>query len=398
MAPNKKLKEQKKVKLLRVTTVSGSLRILLKGQQSFMTRNGFEVVGVSSQGDSLKLVAEEEGIRVEAIEMTRTIALVKDFKALWLFYKLCKRENPIIVHSHTPKAGIIAMLGAKLAGIPIRLHTVAGLPLMEATGKKRKLLDFVEKLTYACANKVYPNSKGLYDFILEQGYTKPEKLKMIGYGSSNGIDTTEFDPLIVTENTKNQIRHELAIDPDDFVFLFVGRVVTDKGVNELVEAFQELMDEDIKSAHLVIVGRYENNLDPLKPQTDRAINNHPNIHAVGYKTNVAEYFAMADALTFPSYREGFPNVVMQAAAMELIAIVSDINGCNEIITDGKNGWVVPVKDVRKLKDKMRWCLKHKKESTSMGQYSRVLMQKKFERQFVWQKLLKEYRKLLRNRR
>src|SRR5690554_1457360 len=153
-------------KLIRITTISGSLKILLNGQHRFMSENGYEVIGVSSQGEQLHEVKEIEKIRVIALEMTRTVYLIKDIKALWSFFWLCKKEKPLIVHSHTPKAGIVGMLGAKLAGVPIRLHTVAGMPLMEITGPKRRVLNFVERLTYYCANMVYPNSSGLYDFIL----------------------------------------------------------------------------------------------------------------------------------------------------------------------------------------------------------------------------------------
>src|SRR5690554_820993 len=174
-----------------------------------MSENGFEVIGVSSPAKELEEVNKQEGIRTISIEMSRKITLIKDLRALWRFYKLCKKEKPTIVHSHTPKAGIIGMLGAKLAGVPIRLHTVAGLPLMEATGIKRKVLDFVEKLTYSSATKVYPNSKGLYDFILENNYTTKNKLKVIGNGSSNGIDTSLFSPDGITEEAKNTLRTKL---------------------------------------------------------------------------------------------------------------------------------------------------------------------------------------------
>lgn len=383
-------------KLLRITTVPQSLDSLLSGQLRFMKGHDFKVVGVSSSGPKLDKVKQEQEVEVVAIEMSRVISPIQDLKALWQFYKLCKKEKPTMVHSHTPKAGIVGMLGAKLAGVPIRLHTVAGLPLMEATGFKRKILNWVEKLTYACATIVYPNSKGLKDFILQEKFTHPEKVKIIGYGSSNGIDTGQFDPNLITEKTKLQLRKELEIKKEDFVFLFVGRVVADKGINELVQAFINLisnLQSPTSNPHLILVGNYENHLDPLKPKIEKLINEHPNIHAVGYKTNVEEYFAMADVLTFPSYREGFPNVVMQAAAMQLNAIVSDINGCNEIISNGNNGWIVPVKDIERLKERMLWSYEHREQSEAMGQKSRKLIQEKYERQYVWSELLKEYRRL-----
>lgn len=385
--------ELDKMKLLRITTVPISLKTLLKGQHRFMVQNGFEVVGVSSKGMELQDVENEEGVRVIELEMTRTITPLKDLKALWDFYRLCKKEKPLMVHSHTPKAGIVGMLGAKLAGVPIRLHTVAGMPLMEATGTKRKILDFVEKLTYASATKVYPNSKGLYDFIVENKYTSIKKLKVIGQGSSNGIDTSHFDPVLISEQKKQELKQSLRIKESDFVFVFVGRLVGDKGINELIRAFINTYKSNSQT-HLVLVGSFERNLDPLLPETEDLITQHSNIHAVGYKSNVIDYFAMADVLTFPSYREGFPNVVMQAAAMQLNCIVSDINGCNEIIKDGENGWIVCVKDIKQLQDRMQWCLQNKEESHRMGLKSRKIMVSDYERSYIWNEILKEYNNLL----
>ena len=205
-----------------------------------MSENGFEVIGISSSGEELQDVEREENIRTIAIEMTRTISPFKDLKSVWQLYKIFKKEKPQIVHTHTPKAGTVGMLAAKLAGVPHRLHTVAGLPLLVVKGKKRKLLDFVEKITSACATKVYPNSFGLYDIILENKYTTKDKLKVIGKGSSNGIDTSHFDPKLFSEEQKQELKNSLGIQPDDFVYVFVGRLVKDKGINELVSAFKEL--------------------------------------------------------------------------------------------------------------------------------------------------------------
>lgn len=380
------------MKLIRITTVPQSLRGLLRGQLKFMSQNGYQVLGVSSPGDALKDVAVNEGVNTVAIEMTRTISPLKDVKALLQLIQLFRREKPQIVHTHTPKAGLLGMMAAKIAGVPYRLHTVAGMPLTVATGTKRQLLNQMEKLTYTCATKVYPNSYGLEKIILREKFTNPTKLKVIGKGSSNGIDTSQFDPALVSEETKKEIRKDLSIKNDDFVFLFVGRVVRDKGINELVQAFTNLYSKN-SNTHLILVGSFERHLDPLKPETENLINNHSNIHAVGYKTNVIDYFAMANTLTFPSYREGFPNVVMQAAAMQLNCIVSDINGCNEIIKNGENGWIVPAKNSTKLEEQMQWCLYNQKRSEEMGLKSREIMVSDYERSYIWNEILKEYQSL-----
>ncbi|MCG8749737.1 glycosyltransferase family 4 protein [Tenacibaculum finnmarkense] len=354
-----------------------------------MSGNGFEVVGVSSNGEQLQEVAIEEQIRVKAIEMSRKITPLQDLKSLWQMYWFLKKEKPEIVHSHTPKAGTIGMMAAKLAGVPYRLHTIAGLPLMEATGKKRYLLNVVEKLTYACATKIYPNSKGLYDFILEQKFTSKNKLKVIANGSSNGINIEHFNPKQVNEVVKTELKELLGIKHQDFVFIFVGRLVSDKGINELVSAFMQLNNKTEKSVKLLLVGSEERGLDPLDEKTIMLINEDNNIISVGYQNDVRPYFSIADVLTFPSYREGFPNVVMQAGAMGLPSIVTNINGCNEIIEENINGFIIPVKNSDALYEAMLKMMLN----SDMKLKAREMIATRFEQKVVWDALLNEYKTL-----
>ncbi|MNH92965.1 Alpha-monoglucosyldiacylglycerol synthase [compost metagenome] len=383
-----------KIKLIRITTVPISLKILLKGQHRFMARNNFDVLGVSSSGTELMDVKNEEGVDVKSIAMSRKITPLKDLKSLWSAYRLFRKEKPDIVHSHTPKAGIIGMVAAKLAGVPIRLHTVAGMPLMEVKGGKRKILDFVERLTYSAATKVYPNSKGLFDFIISHQYTSSDKLKVIGNGSSNGINTSLFSKEVISAEQQNLLRNELGIGNDDFVFVFVGRLVGDKGVNELIKAFCEL---NYPSVRLLLVGPLESDLDPLDKDTLRRIDENERIIPVGFQKDVRPYFAISNALVFPSYREGFPNVVMQAGAMELPAIVSDINGCNEIIIEGKNGTIIPVKNVDAVKKAMEMMITDKELYLKMKGNAREMITERYEQQVVWDALLTEYKSLLKDK-
>ena len=384
-------------KLIRITTVPISFKVLLKGQLRFMASNGFDVKGVSSEGEELKEVRENEGIVMEAINMSRKITPFQDLKSLWEMWNFLRKEKPQIVHTHTPKAGIIGMLAARLAGVPHRLHTVAGLPLMEAMGIKRKILNFVERLTYSSATRVYPNSKGLYNFILQNNFTQSNKLKIIANGSSNGINTTFFSPAQVSEIEKITLREKLNIQPDDFVFVFVGRIVSDKGINELIKAFSELQtakNNELTGIKLLLVGGLESYLDPLNPETLAEINQNKDIISVGFQQDVRPFFAISDALAFPSYREGFPNVVMQAGAMGLPSIVSDINGCNEIIVEGKNGLIIPPKNVEKLKEKMLTLAKDKNLYTKLKGNSRRMIENGYEQSVVWNALLEEYEGLL----
>ena len=380
-----------KPKLFRVTTVPESLNILLRGQHQFMSTNGFEVIGISSAGDALIEVSQKEEIKVIEINMSRKITPISDFLSVYKLYKQIKKDKPIIVHSHTPKAGIVSMIAAKIANVPIRLHTVAGLPLMEATGIKRKVLNFVEKITYACATKVYPNSKGLYDFIVEEKLASSRKLKIIANGSSNGIDTSYFNLDSISEQQMKEFRLKLNIQSKDFVFVFVGRLVGDKGINELIAAFSRFKNLNIK---LLLVGGLESDLDPLNRDTIQKIHKNENIISVGFQKDVRPYFAISHCLVFPSYREGFPNVVLQAGAMELPSIVSNINGCNEIIEEGINGIVIPPKNIESLYVAMKTMINNEINRKLLAANARNLIISRYEQQFVWDALLTEYKSLL----
>jgi len=391
-----------KQKLIRITTVPISLDKLLEGQFAFMKKY-YEVIGVSSDGEILGHVAKKEGIKVIPIEMSRKITPFKDLKAVWQLYRFFKKEQPFIVHSHTPKAGIVGMLAAKLASVPNRLHTVAGMPLLEATGLKRKVLNVVEKLTYSCATKVYPNSYGLKEIILKYNFVKSSKVKVIGNGSSNGINTSYFNPKLFSQTQNERLRQQLGIDKKEFVFIFVGRLVGDKGLNELIAAFKKLQNTSLltfypersRRAHfsLLLVGSLETDLDPLKKETLQEIECNPAIITVGYQQDVRPYFAISNTLVFPSYREGFPNVVMQAGAMGLPSIVTNINGCNEIIKDGYNGVLIPPKSVEALLKAMEMVLVNKDKIDEMSLVCRGYVEEKYEQKKVWEAILEEYRAL-----
>ena len=380
-----------KKKIIRITTIPASLCILLHGQHRFMNQH-FEVIGISSEGDFLKEVQKEEGIRTCAVNMSRSITPIHDLIALVRLIRIFRKQKPDIIHTHTPKAGILGMLAAKLAGVPFRLHTVAGLPLLEATGNKRRLLDFVEKITYACATKVYPNSFGLKDIILQNNYCSASKIQVIGNGSSNGIDTEHFSPQQVTSETIEKLKEAYKIAINDFVFVFVGRLVADKGINELVKAFDAVFKE-CPTAKLLLVGPRESELDPLNAETDQLLKSNPAILLAGFQQDVRPWLSIADALVFPSYREGFPNVVMQAGAMGLPSIVTDINGCNEIIIEGVNGIIIPSKDEEALYKAMKYFIDNKDKVAEMAANARQLIASRYEQKMVWEAILKEYQSL-----
>jgi glycosyltransferase involved in cell wall biosynthesis len=378
-------------KLIRITTVPSSLRSLLKGQHRFMSKY-FEVIGVSGDGDALAEVRQNEGIRTHAVEMTRTITPLKDLKALLKLYKFFKKEKPFIVHTHTPKAGTVGMIAAKLAGVPNRLHTIAGLPLLEKTGVMRKLLNLVEKLTYSCSTLILPNSFKLKRIILTEKFTSASKLKVIGHGSSNGIDTEHYNIAHVTEKEKEQLRESLNINENDTVFIFIGRIVKDKGINELVAAFN-LLTKKYSRCKLLLIGSRENHLDPLLSKTEILIKENICIIPTGVQKDIRPYVSISHALTFPSYREGFPNVVLQASCMCLPCIVSDINGCNEIIEDQVNGLIIPVKNSEALESAMIYMIENPEKRLDMIKHSRKRILERYKQEFIWDESLKLYRSL-----
>jgi glycosyltransferase involved in cell wall biosynthesis len=250
----------------------------------------------------------------------------------------------------------------------------------------------VEKITYACATKIYPNSYGLKQVVLENKYTSAKKLKVIGKGSSNGIDTSFFDPSTQSKTELSELRKSLLISPDDFIFIFVGRLVRDKGITELVAAFDKLSKKYVHSK-LLLVGMYEKDLDPLDGKTNMIIEANKNIITTGSQEDVRPYLSISHLLTFPSYREGFPNVVMEAGAMGLPSIVSDINGCNEIIVHGWNGFIVPPKSETALQERMEELLLDQEKLQELAKNARRMILERFERRFIWEELLKEYETL-----
>ena len=380
-----------KKKLVRITTIPLSIDKLLEGQLSYMN-TFYDITAVSSEIEYLKRCAIAENVKFHHLEMTRKITPLKDLIALIKLFIYLKNEKPEMVHSHTPKAGMLAMIAAKLAGVPLRLHTVGGMPLMESKGVKRKILKGVEKLTYACSTTVYPNSNGLYNFILENKLTSQKKLKVIANGSTNGINTNYFSVNQISEEFKQSLKDDLKIHESNFIFVFVGRIVGDKGINELIQAFKKIIYNDL-NIKLLLVGEEENAIDPLNKETQQELSKNTNIIKVGWQKDIRPYLAISDVLILPTYREGFPNVVMQAGAMGLPSIVTDINGCNEIIENGKNGIIIPVKNVIAIEEAVFKIKDDKIFFNNLKKNAREMITSRYEQQLVWSAILAEYKYL-----
>ncbi|MDN3203556.1 glycosyltransferase family 4 protein [Algoriphagus sediminis] len=379
-------------KLIRVTTVPLSLKLLLAGQMKYMSEQGWEVIMVSADGKEIPQIEKLEGCRHEVIPFTRRITPLHDLKCLMALTKLFKKEKPDIVHTHTPKAGLIGMMAAKRAGIKTRIHTLAGIPAMAAEGNKKSLLEKAEKWTYNAATAVWPNSKGLYDFVLENQFCPKDKLEIIGHGSSNGVDLSKFNRGVLKENHLVAATMRIMPAENDFIILAVGRLVGDKGIAELVDAF--LGSKIVNKAKLVLLGSYEKDLDPLPADTTKKIDDHPRIVQIDWTDHVAHYMALSDVLVHASHREGFPNVLLEAGAMQLPIICSDIIGNRDIVTQQKTGLIFPVKDKAVLTEALEFAFVKRDKMAEFANNLLLEIEEKYERSKIHQAIFEAYQKHL----
>ncbi|MCK8104717.1 glycosyltransferase family 4 protein [Pseudoalteromonas sp. 2CM36K] len=376
-------------KLVIVTTVPTTLTSILAQQPSYLAKH-FDVALISSPHAELKKVQSTEGVATYGVPMERGISPVKDLVSLFKMVKQLRVLKPTIVHSYTPKAGLITMLAGFICRIPVRVHTFTGLIFPTSTGIKQKILIWMDRLICACATTIVPEGNGVKKDLIDSAITR-KPLKVIGSGNIAGVDTTFFDKQTVIDKQLHlSLLEQLNLSKHAFVFCFVGRFTQDKGFTELLSAFYELPE----SAHLLLVGEMDERL-PLPTELTKNLSSHSRIHNIGWQNDVRPALAISNVLLLPSYREGFPNTPLQAGAMALPCIVTDINGCNEIIEPGLNGWVVPVKNSKALAGAMFKSMQAD-NLTQLGLQARSIIVEKFERQAHWQNMLRFYNKQLVN--
>ena len=377
-----------KNKIIRATTVPLSLDVFCNGMLKELSEKN-EVVALSSPGPEFPAIEEREGVRTIKVPMERHISLVKDIKALIKMVGVFRKEKPTMVHSMTPKAGLLCMMAGKLTGVPVRVHTFTGLVWPTERGLKRRILMFTDRLTCACATHIIPEGEGVKNDLIAGKITK-KPLKVLGYGNVKGIDLSHY---MITEELKAKSEK---LRSDKFTFLFVGRIVKDKGVEELCRAFEKLSKSE--NVRLILVGPNEGNLDPISDEAWEIIKNNPMIEYVGpqWGDDLLVYYAASDCFVFPSYREGFPNTVIEAGAMNLPCIVTDINGSREIIVDGENGMIVPPRDAEALYRAMKTMLTTDDKRNNMARKARKLIADRYEQSFVRKCLYDFYDEVLRN--
>ncbi len=377
-------------KLIRSATVPSSLDVFCRGLLRELSED-YEVVALSSPGDELPVIARREGVRTIAVEMERHISPVNDLVSLCRLVRVLRRERPDIIHSMTPKAGLLCMMAAWMVRVPVRIHTFTGLVFPTSKGLKRRLLMLTDALTCACATHVVAEGQGVRNDLLRFGITR-KNVRVLGFGNVRGIDLRNYDRTPKVMQRAAEIRREMGAEDDSFVFIAVGRLVGDKGIRELVEAFSRLLKEH-PDVHLLLVGDEEPLLDPLPAATKGIITTNTNIHAVGNQADVRPYYAAANALVHASYREGFPNVVIEAGAMQLPCIVTDINGSREIIINNQNGLIVPSHDADSLYAAMQRFADDTQLVGTLSSNVRRLVAERYEQGFVRQCLKDFYKEI-----
>lgn len=369
-------------KIIRACTVSDSIGFV-SGMIPDLAKE-YEVCVLASPGEYwADLDLYGDAVKRIEVPMERHISPLRDLRSLWRLVKVFRRERPDMVHSMTPKAGLLCMIAAWITYVPVRIHTFTGLVFPTAKGLKRRILMVTDWITCYCATHIIPEGEGVKRDLLENGITR-KPIRVLGHGNCQGIDLVRFNPALP------EIQAEAAtiLKQGVFTFIAIGRLVGDKGINELVAAFSRL-NKELPNTRLILVGPQEKELDPLSSDTIAEIGRNPAIEAVGNQADVRPWLAAADCHILASYREGFPNVVIEAGAMGLPQIVTDINGANEIIINNQNGVIVPPRSTDALLTAMRRMVINSAYRTNLAANARLLISSRYEQSYV-RKCLYDY--------
>lgn len=374
-----------KRKIIRATTIPLSLDIFCKDMLKELSSQ-YDILAVSSPGEELDRVAAREVVAIAKVAMQRHIAPFHDFISLLKLIRLFYREKPWIVHSMTPKAGLLCMIAAKLCRVPHRIHTFTGLIWPTASGLKRKILIATDKLLCSCATIIIPEGNGVKQDLLSARITS-KPLNVLANGNVRGIDLNHYRLSDEVVQQAKGLRKDNTI-----TYIFIGRLVADKGITELVNAFVKL-NQLHDNTRLLLVGPKEQERSPLPSHILQTIESHKSIEAVGMQHDIRPWLAAADVFVFPSYREGFPNVVIEAGAMALPSIVTDINGSNEIIIEEKNGLIIPSHDSDSLFNSMLRLYSDSSLRQSLSRNARNLIADRFDCHLVRKALYDLYSSL-----
>jgi glycosyltransferase involved in cell wall biosynthesis len=381
--------------LLHVTTVPMTLAFL-NGQVGYMMERGFRVHAVSSPGAELARFGHAHGIPVSAVRMARRITPLADLGAVAELIGIMRRERPLVVHAHTPKGGLLGMIAATLARVPVRIYQMRGLPVEGAVGLRRRLLWWTERVACSLAHQVICVSPSLRETAIREGISPPERIRVLAGGSGNGVDAEgRFNPDKVGADARTEVRRRFGIPARATVIGFVGRIVRDKGMVELAQAWRGLRARN-PDAHLLLVGPFEPQ-DPVPAETERTFREDERVHVAGEDWNTPPLYAAMDLVVLPTYREGFPNVPLEAAAMGLPVVATRVSGCVDAVEDGVTGVLVAAREVPQLEAALQAYLSDASLRERHGAAGRERVRRSFRQQVIWSSLFGEYARLLAER-
>lgn len=369
--------------------------ILMRGQLAYLKASGFDTALLSGPGGELKRTGAQEGSHVFEVTMRREISPGADLLSLFKIWRLLRRIKPVICNSGTPKAGLLVGLAAWLTRVPCRVYTLRGLRLETAKGVKRMILTITEKVSCSSAHRVVCVSKSLRERAISLGLVARPKTVLLGAGSSNGVDPARFEPTPEKVAAAAGLRQNLGIRPDQLVLGFAGRFTRDKGLPELVAAFQSIR-KALPETALLLVGDYEER-DPVPEATRNTVESEPGIHYVGFTPQIDLYYLIMNVFVLPTHREGFPNTVLEAQAAGIPVVTTVATGAVDAIDDGITGLLTPVGDAGKLAATVLSLLSDPIKMQLMGRLGRERVLRDFRNETVWEALAGLYRAMLQER-
>lgn len=374
------------IKLCIISTIPNAIKVFFGKQLDFLTKNSFDITIITSSA----LSSQDYGgnlpacVKLYTLKISRTINLVEDYRALREISKIIKQGNFDIVQYVTPKAALLGSLASWHAKVPVRLYLMWGLYYVTQTGLKRFIFKMIEKLVCSCSTAIAPDSIGNVKFAIQEGLCKPEKIGVVGHGSANGVDTERFDPDKLAEAGK-AIRADLHLPDDAIVLGCIAPIVGDKGINELVEAFN-IVSKKYSKVYLLYIGQTTEK-DPVKSSTLEILHNHSQIIHLGWQSEPEKYMAAMDVFVLPTYREGFGVVNIEASAMQLPVITTDVPGPQEAVVNSETGILVPAREVQPLVEAMIKLLNEPAYAKILGTAGRKRVQEYYEQKKLWKAIL-----------
>ena len=375
-----------------ITTVPKSLSFFV-GQIGYLKERGIDVHCLSSPGPELDEFSLRERVPVHAVEMPRRITPLRDMATVLKIWQRLRIVNPHIVHAHTPKGGLLGMVSARLARVPVSIYHIHGLPFMTAKGHKRVLLMVTEKLACRLADQVLCVSDSIREVAVSAGICRANKIKVLHNGSINGVDAEEmFNPMKKIQEVRTRACENYNIPEEAQIIGYVGRIVRDKGIVELVVAWNALRKQ-FPELHLAVVGAFESQ-DPVQEDVIQMLQDDARVHFIGSVKDPSELYGVMDVLALPSYREGFPVVPMEAAAMKVPVVATRVPGCIDAVQDGVTGTLVPAYDAVALQKAIARYLQDPELRRAHGLAGRKRMMQDFRPEAIWEALFGEYLRLL----